>query len=104
MRLVDADAMFAKFKNGESDTREEKDFNRLGRHFVRHAPTIDAALVVHGKWIKDGPYRAVSGNYNKSVTCSVCNSLFVSNGNEPWALHPFCCECGAKMEEESNGL
>ena len=67
--------------------------------YTDRRPTIDAALVVHGKWIKDGPYRAVSGNYNKSVTCSVCNSLFISNGNEPWALHPFCCECGAKMED-----
>lgn len=58
MRLIDADDLYEKFKNGSSDTQEEKDFNQLGRYLVRHAPTVDAVSVVRCKvcerWQNDG--------------------------------------------------
>lgn len=58
MRLIDADALYEKFKNGENDTEQEKDLNQLGRYLVRHAPSVDAAPVVRCKgcefWKNDG--------------------------------------------------
>ena len=62
------------------------------------APTVDAVPVVHGYWINTPPYYAINGNYNKAQECSVCHSFFVSPGNTPYSNHPYCCECGAKMD------
>ena len=51
-----------------------------------------------GRWIKEPPYIAIGGAYKKGVECSECHSYFVSDGNTPYNLHPYCCECGAEME------
>ena len=65
---------------------------------VYKVPTVDAEPVVHGRWINTPPYYAPNGNYNKAQECSVCHSLFVSSGTTPYSNHPYCCECGAKMD------
>ena len=56
--------------------------------------------VRHGKWINEPPYKAVDGTWRKGQECSVCHAYFVSDGNKPYRNHPYCCECGAKMEGE----
>lgn len=63
------------------------------------APTVDAVEVVHGHWINTPPYTASNGEYNKAQECSVCNAYFVSSGYTRYSNHPYCCECGAKMDE-----
>ena len=65
-------------------------------------PTIDAVEVVHGRWINTAPYRASNGNYNKAQECSVCHAYYVSPGNTPYSNHPYCAECGAKMDGDGN--
>lgn len=40
MRPIDADLLMEKFKDGDSDTPEEKIFNQVARYFIRHAPTL----------------------------------------------------------------
>ena len=50
-----------------------------------------------GKWIIEPPYRSVTSEYKKGIECPFCHSFFVSDGNKPYELHPFCCECGADM-------
>ena len=67
-------------------------------YVIDNAPTVDAVEVVHGHWINTPSYYASNGNYNKAQECSVCHSLFVSPGNTPYSNHPYCCECGAKMD------
>jgi hypothetical protein len=64
---------------------------------IDEAPSADVAEVVHGHWINVPPYRALNGSYNKGQECSVCHAFFVSPGNTPYSNHPYCCECGAKM-------
>lgn len=64
---------------------------------LTYAPAVDAVEVVHGHWINTPPYYASNGNYNKAQECSVCHAFFVSSGNTPYSNHPYCCECGAKM-------
>lgn len=61
---------------------------------------VDAAPMVHGRWINTPPYYALNGQYNKGQECSVCHAFFVSPGNTPYSNHPYCCECGAKMDLE----
>ena len=58
----------------------------------------DFIPVVHGYWINTPPYRAVNGSYKKGQECSVCNAFYVSDGNTPYSNHPYCAECGAKMD------
>lgn len=63
-------------------------------------PTADVVEVRHGEWIHEPPYIAPNGKYLKASECSNCHAVFVSNGNEPYSDHPYCCECGAKMDGE----
>lgn len=58
------------------------------------------APIVHGRWINTPPYHALNGSYNKGQECSVCHAFFVSPGSTPYSNHPYCCECGAKMDLE----
>lgn len=66
---------------------------------LKEAPTADVVEVKHGKWIHEPPYKAPNGQYLKASECSNCHAFFVSNGNEPYSDHPYCCECGAKMDK-----
>jgi uncharacterized paraquat-inducible protein A len=75
--------------------------NPLEGEISKFLDRLTAANVVvqkHGYWINTPPYRASNGNYNKAQECSVCNAYFVSPGNTPYSSHPYCCECGAKMD------
>lgn len=53
-------------------------------------PTVDAASVVHGRWIKYEP----DMHGMEPLACSVCNYLFAR-------LYPqnYCPNCGAKMND-----
>ena len=65
---------------------------------IKEIPAADVAPVVHGYWINTPPYRAVNGSYKKAQECSVCDAFYVSDGNAPYSNHPYCAECGAKMD------
>ena len=70
----------------------------LANHLISNGVIVQK----HGYWINTPPYRASNGNYNKAQECSVCHALFVSSGNTPYSNHPYCCECGAKMDGDEN--
>lgn len=65
-----------------------------------NVPAADVVAIMHGEWIHEPPYTALNGKYLKASECSNCHAVFVSNGNEPYSDHPYCCECGAKMDGE----
>ena len=96
MRLIDADKLYEKFIDGESDTEQEKSANQLARYLIRHEPTVDTAPVVHGKWIGyDASYwrYSHSGAYpvnRRRFKCSVCGRT--APKKEPY------CHCGARMD------
>lgn len=59
---------------------------------IAEMPTLDAALVRHGRWEWLGPYRY--NNDGVIGTCSVCKvrlRLFA---------HNYCPSCGARMDLE----
>ncbi len=53
----------------------------------------------YGKWLNEPPYIA-DGKCLKGQECSICHSYFVSDGNKPYSNHPYCPQCGVKMESE----
>lgn len=56
--------------------------------------------IVHAYWKNVKPY-TTNGKYLKAQVCSNCGSYFISNGNEPYSNHRYCCECGATMDGET---
>ena len=66
--------------------------------WLNSQPTTDVAEVKHGYWINEPPYRTIDGRYLKAQVCSSCDAYFVSDANKPYSNHPYCCECGAKMD------
>ena len=99
MRLIDADYMLRMSENDRfiwvydmTDLEE----------FLTHVPTIEAAPVVHGEWIKQKPDEEVMNAFHamgigkgmsaKSIywICSEC-------GGWGTPTHKFCPNCGAKM-------
>lgn len=89
MRLIDADALMKAIKNfrwfGVPNTLKLM-FDYL-KIIINEQPTIEAAPVVHGRWI--GPTR-VDANSNK-YECSECGFWGVPG----WAA---CPKCTAKMD------
>lgn len=79
MRLIDADAM--KFECVRRN-------NTIALEIIDDIPTVDAARIVHGEWIKK-PYLLGTTRY-----CSRCGE----NYGMPHGVFNFCPNCGAKME------
>lgn len=86
MRLIDADALMEQrvytVKVGGKFPYEKAYKNML--HDIENAPTIEAAPIIHGHWIKNE-----LGGYD----CSICNATYYCKDNH-------CGSCGAKMDEE----
>lgn len=99
MRLIDVKPLM---ENGWHLVKTGKSNVFLASMSLADVPTVDAVPVVHGYWINTPPYYAINGNYNKAQECSVCHSFFVSPGNTPYSNHPYCCECGAKMDGDKH--
>ena len=88
MRLIDADALPIKF-----------DGHTVGvwKNDLDAAPTIDAAPVVHGRWILLGKNEH---DYETSVEekCSLCGRYVYRYDTE--LQDNYCPNCGAKMDKE----
>ena len=52
---------------------------------VKNIPTVDAAPVVHGRWMPCG--------FGREIMCSVCRCEL----NDGWEYR-YCPDCGAKMD------
>ena len=65
---------------------------------VENAPTLDNEPVVHAHW----KIKIVKTGY--WYECSNCGSRWVINGEtHECEQTPYCCYCGAKMDEEVKG-
>ena len=98
-RLIDADALLEwNKKEYEKSTTKPSDrfvasiiFNAI-EFAVKHAPTVDAVEVVHGKWEK--------AEYNGFLRCDQCKDVYI---NEEWledGKWNYCPNCGANMKGE----
>lgn len=92
MRLIDADALNARFeelKDNPQNTLTDIIFLDGAMSVVDAAPTIDCAPVIHAKWV-----HGVTLNH-EWMKCSACNVSQTPNG-----CFSFCPNCGAKMYVE----
>lgn len=64
---------------------------------IDYAPSADVELVRHGHWEEDVRYRASPLGIGCLIRykCSVCGT-FVDQKTK------YCCNCGAKMDEENS--
>lgn len=96
MRLIDGDALENQFGVSDADL--------LALDEIRHAPTIDAEVVVEAEWIpgdKMPNYPRIPYQYNRHY-CSACEQPAVAYEHDRWDvvefLTPRCPECGAYMK------
>lgn len=82
MRLVEADALKYDIQNKALSIFDVESI-------IDVSPSIDAALVVHGRWRRKLP----QGYY-----CSKCKSTCLMDNSRQWKLSHFCPNCGAKMD------
>lgn len=91
MRLIDVSEY--NLKNALIQWVEyEEHSTSLHSKLLREIPTIDAAPVVYGRWIK-GSYACGENEYK----CSVC-------GETEWRTNctsmRYCMHCGARMDDQ----
>lgn len=61
----------------------------IAESYIKNAPTVDAAEVVHGRWIRR----------HNETKCSRCKFIYYSNHDD----FNYCPNCGAKMDGDGNG-
>lgn len=83
-RLIDADALASQIRQEPTDGM----FTEEVLEVIDESPTIEAAPVVHGRWIKDG----------EVVGCSECGE------EHGWSEYraTYCEDCGARMDGDGN--
>lgn len=84
MRLIDADALKERAIR-VSTVKEHCYFKAVGTKEIDRAPTVDAELVKHGRWIMHNK------GQNNWCECSECNTV----GSPFWKRCPLC---EAKMD------
>lgn len=98
MRLIDADVM-------KQNMRGNNPNNLRGviSEWIDEQPTVDAAPVVHGRWINYPECLGYEGAYcDENIVCSECHSVWNIIDNDADRFD-YCPECGAKMDGEANG-
>lgn len=88
MRPIDADGLKELF-NSRSSHPIYDEWSTLGiLCVIDEMPTIDVAVVKHGKWINTSE----DGSYDYYRDCSVCGECV--------EIGDYCSHCGAKMDLE----
>ncbi len=92
MRLIDADALHARFKEIQFSDLNSDELQMVMRihDMLDNAPTIDAKPVRHGRWMATGEFDEW---YAEEHKCSICGGIALGNQDN------FCLHCGAKMYE-----
>lgn len=100
MRLIDANVL--KWKLGQvrlyvpwlcfgktAISKILESYRRAVFEEIDNASTVDAAPVVHVRWIKVHEWRGL-----EVLKCSACGR------EHPRLPTAYCCDCGAKMDQE----
>ena len=81
---------------------------------IKALPAADVAPVVHGQWTAqcvvelDGGWTLEDVPYNEyqhsNPICSVCRKTALLDGGEDYVTSPYCPNCGARMDGDSDAL
>lgn len=79
---------------------------------LRNVPAADVAQVVHGRWTAqcvvelDGGWTLEDVPYNEyqhsNPICSICRKTALLDGGEDYVASPYCPNCGARMDGDSD--
>lgn len=101
---IEREALIKDFELMASVQPEYKQSTILGMvSTIKNRKAADVAPVVNGEWINIPAYIGADGKLHKAQECSVCKVFFVSDPNKPYSNHPYCAECGAKMDGGGHG-
>lgn len=86
------------------------DYAYAAADIVNKMPGIDAAPVVHGRWVaqcvvetddgwtlEDVPYNE---HQHSNPICSICRKTALLDGGEDYVTSLYCPNCGANMDEQ----
>ena len=90
MRLIDADKLEKKAQWLRGKSIEYKAVTVCD---IRKAPTIDAALVVHGRWVLAS--ETLNSNGGHTHKCGICEDYYTTEASDLF----YCPRCGAVMDE-----
>lgn len=95
MRLIDLDVAIKDARANYGDVHDAV----IMEHFLNAQPTVDAATVVHGRWIYDGGNEYVDHYHcdRCGQEIDLCNEIYT----EP--KPNYCKNCGAKMDLPDDG-
>ena len=93
MRPIDADALIQKWENVHSKDTSFAMAVIGAINDVKHAPTIDAEPVIHGKWLTAYGEHISFGVRPHVSFCSQCNEVTAFK-------YRYCPNCGARMDEK----
>lgn len=93
MRLIDDDSLgIGKAKRSVFIEKAYADGWNSAIELINQAETVDAAPVVHGRWL-------MAHNKIENAVCSACGTHF----QRYYDAYSYCQHCGAKMDlEEQN--
>lgn len=103
MRLIDADALMGKSHMFTCNCDDDEcEFEYIGVRDVINAHTIDAAPVVHARWVHRCRYIATE---IWEWRCSACGEIPPGPNQIAYELR-YCPWCGAKMDggNENDGV
>lgn len=86
---------------GKLDGMSAQDVTRRMRKLLKELPGVDAAPVVHGRWVdEDYPYKDANANPRVTAICSNCGNIAHRMEHGYSILSKYCPNCGAKMDLE----
>ncbi len=109
MGLIDAHKLYEQYETAMRELVKSTNCENIGlealsllcgANLIANAPTVDAAPVVHGRWISDEAYghiKVIDGVPNGSCICSVCGK-WLTGSDEYDVYGNYCPACGAKMD------
>lgn len=103
VRLIDANALKTRMFRSKEFNRETGSFDLpvVPWHDIEDADTIDAAPVVHGRWVRANDEQAY---FDVEYVCGKCQFVVAVSGIGTPILYgyKYCPNCGAKMDAKED--
>ena len=97
MRLIDADALSARFEAMQEGANMRDHVYLMGvLSMVDNTPTIDAVPVVNSRWVK--AHGMMPPEYHHRKQCSMCGGWALQDYFGRECMSHYCPNCGAKMD------
>lgn len=102
MKLIDGHAMIQRVEALHKRGAVDLSYFNIVKEAVQMEPAVDAALVVHARWIEYPLCLGYVGAYSEDhIVCSNCKTVWSIINNETERFE-HCPHCGARMDGEAD--